>query len=63
VEIKVHPILEFEPEKRSIGKMERFLQRIRETKKYAMDMLRRWTARDRTDEVTVFLLQSLLMAP
>jgi len=33
VEIKVHPILEFKPEKCSMGKTERFLQRIKETKK------------------------------
>jgi len=63
VEIKVHPTLEFEPEKCLMGRTEHFLQRIKETKKNAMNMLRRWTSRDRSDEVTVFLLQSVLTAP
>ena len=46
-----------------MGKAERFLQRIKETKKNAMNMLKQWTSKDRGDEVTVFLLQSLLTAP
>ena len=61
--IKIHPILEFKQERNAIGKAERFLQRIKEIKKNAMNMLKQWTSKDRGDEVTVFLLQSLLMAP
>jgi len=45
------------------GKTEHFLQRIRGTPCKAMEMLRRWTSKDRGDEVTVFLLQALLTAP
>ena len=59
---RIHPIEGFEPEKHPIGKMEHFLQRIKETKKNAMDILRKWTSKDWNDEVTVFLLQSLLAA-
>jgi len=63
--IKIHPILEFERE--SVGnqaeKEEHFLQRLREAKKNVMSMLKNWTSKDRGEEVTVFLLQSLLTAP
>ena len=61
--IKIHPVLEFEQERNAMGKVEWFLQRIKEIKKNAMNMLKQWTLKDRGDEVTVFLLQSLLMAP
>jgi len=62
-EFAVSTILEFEQERSTMGKAERFLQKIKETKKNAMNMLKKWTSKDRGDEVTVFLLQSLLMAP
>jgi len=60
--IKIHPVLEFRRGDR-VGKEERFLQRIRETKRNTMNMLKNWTSKDRSEEVTVFLLQSLLTAP
>ena len=62
---KIHPMVELELKERPrpMGKAECFLRRIRETRKNAMDVLRKWTSKDRHDEVTVFLLQSLLAAP
>jgi len=60
--VKIHPIVDFDRGSQE-GKEGRFLQRIRETKKNAMGLLKRWTSKDRGDEVTVFLLQSLLTAP
>jgi len=62
IRIKIHPILEFERGEQ-VGKEGKFLEKIRGTKKNAMSMLRRWTSKDRDDEVTVSLLQSLLTAP
>ena len=38
--VKIHPILEFEQERNTIGKAEQFLQRIKETKKNVMNMLK-----------------------
>ncbi|KJA15046.1 hypothetical protein HYPSUDRAFT_149630, partial [Hypholoma sublateritium FD-334 SS-4] len=40
----------------------RFLDRLKEVKKHAIERLRRWTVEERRDEVTATLLQSLLTA-
>jgi hypothetical protein len=40
-----------------------FLKKLRESRKGAMKLLKGWVARQRQNEVTVFLLQALLTAP
>jgi hypothetical protein len=51
------------PQPSEPGAAVNFLKKLRETRKGAMKLLKGWTSQQRQGEVTVFLLQALLMAP